>query len=110
MKSGLAPDGTSFTPDIWSFLRTYLAAQNVPSSAPGNVYAYSNTNFTILQALIDILTGHGDANPSCYPTYVSDNVLRPMGINLGIFNPTPDPSSTAALSYSSATDTLHGMS
>lgn len=109
MKSGLTPDGTLFTPDIWSFLRTYLAAQNVPSSAPGNVSAYSNTNFTILQALIDVLTGHGGTNPSYYPTYVSDNVLPPMGINLSIFNPNPDPSSTAALSYSSGTDTLHGM-
>jgi CubicO group peptidase (beta-lactamase class C family) len=109
MKSGMVVDGTLNPANIWTFLSTYLQAQNVPPTAPGNVEAYSNTNFTILQALIDCVTGHGGENPDYYVTYVSQKVLTPMGINLGVFNATPEEANSATFSYSSASETLHGQ-
>jgi CubicO group peptidase (beta-lactamase class C family) len=109
MKSGMVADGTLYPANIWTFLSTYLKAQNVPPSAPGNIEAYSNTNFTILQALIDCVTGHGGQNPDYYVTYVSQKVLTPMGINLGAFNATAEPTNSATLSYNGASDTIHGQ-
>ncbi|KIN03546.1 hypothetical protein OIDMADRAFT_51506 [Oidiodendron maius Zn] len=109
MKSGMVVDGTLYPGNIWTFLTAYLQAQNVPPSAPGNVEAYSNTNFTILQAVIDCVTGHGGENPDYYVTYVSQKVLTPMGINLGVFNATAAPTNSATLSYSGASDTTHGQ-
>lgn len=108
MKSGMVPDATLYTTNYWDFLKTYLAQQNVAADAPGKVYAYSNTNFTILQAFVDILTGHAGQLPSNYPTYVNENVLKPMGINLAVFNTQPDPRNTSALYYNGAADTQHG--
>lgn len=109
MKSGMTPDGTLYTDNIWTFLSGYLAAQNVPDGAPGNVEAYSNTNFTILQALIDALTGHGGDATSYYPTYVTENVLKPMGIDPSVFNATPDAQSSSTLYYSGASDPNNGI-
>lgn len=94
MKSGMVADGTLYPANIWTFLSTYLQAQNVPPTAPDNVEAYSNTNFTILQAVIDCVTGHGGEMPDYYATYVSQKVLIPMGINLGVFNATTDPAAS----------------
>jgi CubicO group peptidase (beta-lactamase class C family) len=105
----MVADGTLYPANIWTFLSTYLKAQNVPSSAPGNIEAYSNTNFTILQAIIDCVTGHGGESPDYYVTYVSQKVLTPMGINLGVFNATAEGTSSATLSYSGASDTTHGQ-
>jgi CubicO group peptidase (beta-lactamase class C family) len=109
MKSCMVADGTLYPANIWTFLSTYLQAQNVPPSAPSNVEAYSNTNFTILQAVIDCVTGHGGENPDYYVTYVSQKVLAPMGINLGVFNAATDHPPSATLSYSGASDTDHGQ-
>jgi CubicO group peptidase (beta-lactamase class C family) len=101
MKSGMVVDGTLFMPDVQTFLSTYLQQGLVGTR--GQTYAYSNTNFTILQTLIGQLSGQG------YVDYVTQSVLIPMGINPSIFNPVPDPSASATLSYSSGTDPLHGM-
>jgi CubicO group peptidase (beta-lactamase class C family) len=109
MKSGMVADGTLYPANIWTFLSTYLQAQNVPPGAAGNVEAYSNTNFTILQAVIDCVTGHGGEMPDYYVTYVSQKVLAPMGINLGVFDATTDPIASSTLSYSGASDTHHGQ-
>lgn len=108
MKNGMADDDTVDTDNIWTFLSTYLQAQNVPPSDPGHKEVYSNTNYTILQAVIDCVTGHGGEMPDHYVTYVSQKVLTSMGINLGIFNTTPGPSDSATLSSSGASDTDHG--
>ena len=66
-------------------------------------YAYSNTNFTILQALIEQLSG------TDYVSYVTQKVLVPMGINPAVFNPVPDPIASSTLSYSSGSDPDHGV-
>jgi len=108
MKSGMTADGTLYAPSIWTFLSTYLQNQNIPSGAPGTVYAYSNTNYTILQAVVDTLTGHGGQTPGYYATYVTNNVLIPMGIDPAAFNPFPDPQNSATLYYASASDVGHG--
>ncbi len=101
MKSGMVVDGSLFMADMHAFLATYLQQGLV--GTPGETYAYSNTNFTILQALIEQLSG------TDYVSYVTQNVLIPMGINPAVFNPVPDPAASATLSYSSASDPDHGM-
>jgi CubicO group peptidase (beta-lactamase class C family) len=102
MKSGMVPDGGSlhFPPgqDIWSYLTTYLQKGLV--GTPGVTYAYSNTNFTILQAIISLLvqSGGGDGIAP-YVQYVTSQVLVPMGIDMADFNPVPDPQGQATLCY-----------
>ena len=100
MKSGMVVDGTLWTPNIWSFLSTYLTQGLV--GTPGVTYAYSNTDFTILQAIIALLVDpvqQGGDGIAPYVSYVTDRVLKPMVIDPGVFNPTPDAASTATLSY-----------
>jgi hypothetical protein len=53
--------------------------------------------------------GHCGENPDYYVTYVSQTVLTPMGINLGAFNATMEPTNSATLSYSGALDSTHGQ-
>jgi CubicO group peptidase (beta-lactamase class C family) len=100
MKSGMVVDGTLWTPNIWSFLSTYLAQGLV--GTPGVTEAYSNTDFTILQAviaeLVDLVQQGGDGITP-YVTYVTDHVLKPMVIDPLIFNPNPDPPAIATDSY-----------
>lgn len=107
MTSGMVPDGTLNPANIWTFLQEYLKQGLV--GTPGQTYAYSNTNFTILQAIIDVLTGHGGVMPDYYETYVRDNVLVPMGIDPRVFNPNPDPPNVATLTYSNASDQRQGQ-
>lgn len=107
MKSGMVVDGTLNPTSIWDFLKQYLTQGLV--GTPGQTYAYSNTNFTILQALVDVLTGHGGVMPDYYETYVRDKVLVPMGINPQVFSANPDPQNTATLTYSDSSDTRHGQ-
>jgi CubicO group peptidase (beta-lactamase class C family) len=100
MKSGMVVDGTLSTPDLWSFLSSYLT-QGL-AGTPGVTSAYSNTNFTILQAIISILSdsaGPGGDGIAPYVKYVTDHVLGPMGIYAGNFNTSPGPPASAALSY-----------
>jgi CubicO group peptidase (beta-lactamase class C family) len=100
MKSGLVVDGTLWTPNIWSFLSTYLQQGLV--DIPGITDAYSNTDFTILQAIIALLVDpvhQGGDGIAPYVTYVTEHVLKPMVIDPLVFNPNPDPSSTATESY-----------
>jgi CubicO group peptidase (beta-lactamase class C family) len=100
MKSGLVGDGTLETPDIWAFLSGYL--QQPLAGTPGVTSLYSNTNFTILQAIISLLVdpeNKGGDGVQPYVRYVTDHVLIPMGIEPSIFNPIPDPRASATLSY-----------
>jgi CubicO group peptidase (beta-lactamase class C family) len=100
MKSGMVVDGTLWTPNIWSFLSTYLQQGLV--GTPGVTSAYSNTDFTICQAIIALLVDpvhQGGDGIAPYVGYVTDHVLKPMVIDPLIFNPNPDPPATAALSY-----------
>jgi len=100
MLSGMAVDGTLSAPSIWSFLSAYVAKPLV--GTPGVTSAYSNTNFTILQAIISLLAdpaSQGGDGVAPYVAYVTDHVLRPMGVDPAIFNPSPDPAATSTLSY-----------
>lgn len=102
MTSGMAtpPDEGPLSGDLWPYLNTYLAQPLV--GTPGVTYSYNNENFTILQAVIDQVTGQD------YVTWVTQNVLAPAGIDTSIFNPAPDPVATATLLYSGPNDTRDG--
>jgi uncharacterized protein (TIGR03437 family) len=102
MKSGMQtpPNEGPLYGSLWTYLNTYLAQPLV--GTPGVTYSYNNENFTILQGVIDQVTGQD------YVTWVTQNVLAPAGINTAIFNPIPDPPATATLSYSGPNDLLPG--
>ncbi len=105
MLSGLAEDGTLNTPNIWTFLSTYLA--NPLAGTPGVTSVYSNTNFTILQAIISLLAdpaNQGGDGIAPYVRYVTDHVLKPSGIHSSTFNPDPDPVATSTLAYALSDD------
>jgi CubicO group peptidase (beta-lactamase class C family) len=100
MKSGMVVDETLNPPDIWAFLSTYLTQGLV--GTPGVTSAYSNTDFTIFQAIISLLRDpahQGGDGITPYVDYVTKDVLKPMGISKSSFNPTPDPLLTSTLSY-----------
>lgn len=101
MMSGLVPDSGPLDGDLWSYLNTYLLQPL--AGTPGVTYYYDNTNFTILQGVIDQVTGQD------YVTWVTQNVLIPAGIDTSILNATPDPQATATLGYSGASDPLPGQ-
>jgi uncharacterized protein (TIGR03437 family) len=102
MKSGMLtpPNEGPFYGTLWPYLNTYLAMPLV--GTPGVTYSYNNENFTILQGVIDQVTGVD------YVTWVTQNVLVPAGINTSVFNPVPDPQTTATLSYLGPTDPNNG--
>ena len=52
MTSAMVRDG-SLKGDLWTFLSAYLQRGLVKDATPGVTYTYSNTNFTILQGLIE---------------------------------------------------------
>jgi CubicO group peptidase (beta-lactamase class C family) len=84
MTAPLTADG-ALNGDLWSFLATYLA-QPVIDTTP-----YSNTNFTILQAVIEA------KQSLTYVEWVSQYILRPMSIDTSFFTPEVYP--TDALAY-----------
>ena len=86
--------------DIWSFLNFYLSQPL--TGTPGVTYYYDNSNFTILQGVIEEVSGMD------YVTYVTQNLLAPAGIDPAIFNATPDPQNIATLQYSGPQDTRPG--
>lgn len=94
------PDEGPLNGNLWPYLNTYLSQPLV--GTPGVTYSYNNENFTILQGVIDQVTGVD------YVTWVTQNVLVPAGIDPSIFSATPDPSSSATLLYSGPNDPLPG--
>jgi uncharacterized protein (TIGR03437 family) len=102
MMSGLLtpPNEGPLSGDLWPYLNVYLAGPLV--GTPGVTYSYNNENFTILQAVIEQVTGQD------YVAWVTRNVLVPAGIDPSIFNATPDLSSNATLLYSGPNDPLPG--
>jgi len=106
MKSGLMQEYNEgpITPpngDFWGYLNTYLAQPL--EGTPGVTYYYDNTNFSILQGVIEEVSGMD------YVTFVTQYVLDPAGINPAIFSATPDPPNTAALTYGGPGDQRAGF-
>jgi uncharacterized protein (TIGR03437 family) len=86
--------------NLWPYLNTYLSMPLV--GTPGVTYSYNNENFTILQGVIDQVTGQD------YVAWVTQNVLLPAGIDTTIFNATSEPVQTATLGYNGPADTRAG--
>jgi uncharacterized protein (TIGR03437 family) len=90
------PPGFTF----WSYIASYLAQPLV--ATPGVTYYYDNTNFSIMQGVIEQVSGMD------YVSFFAKYVLTPAGMNPSIVNATPDPQSTAALTYSGPNDNRPG--
>ena len=128
MQSCLPPDGTlwygtptkAYTDNTkWKFLKDYLKTSAADCAATcqtcidnnGNncncnqpqTYYYSNTNFTILEAIIESQSGQS------YASWVNQHVLGPMGIDTTIFSPVADAQSKATLEYLDGNDTSKGQ-
>ena len=112
MKSAMVRNGT-LNGDLWTFLNTYLQQGLVQDATPGVTSVYSNTNFTILQGLIDLAVPNlppptNEPPYTDYVNYVQRAVLAPMGIDTSKFTAKPDPRPTATLYYSGASDLARG--
>jgi CubicO group peptidase (beta-lactamase class C family) len=111
MTSAMVGDGTLYTSggeSIYAFLNTYLHQSLAAGATPGVTYVYSNTNFTILQAVIEQIAASLPAAYTSYTDYVNRAVLAPMGVSTTLFSPSPDPLASATLSYTDASDTRLG--
>lgn len=95
MISRLPENGTLNASDgADAFVEQYLQSNAV---IPGQLYSYSNTNFTILQAMMDSICqqqGAGD-----YVSWVQSAILTPLGIDTAVFSPVPDDETAATLCY-----------
>src|ERR1700728_554458 len=109
MQSGLPPDdtpsgeGPAELPSgetIWDVINNYLSK---PPSGAGVTYYYDNTNYTILQAVIE------EQSATDYVTYVTQNVLMPAGMDPSLINTNPVRAGTpTTLTYSGPEDTAAG--
>jgi hypothetical protein len=104
MKSGMEPNGALTFNSILDFLTEYLAK---PLTAAPGVEQYSNTNFTILQDVIEYNVVKNNWGTS-YVDWVTRNILRQMGIAQTVFNATPDLYTSATLYYRDSTDCKQG--
>jgi CubicO group peptidase (beta-lactamase class C family) len=96
MTSRLPENPTLYTVSESSteFVAAYL--QNA-AVIPTQGYVYSNTNFTILQEVIAAITGRPGVQG--YVDWVEAAVLRPLNIDVGVFNDVPDDASTGTMTY-----------
>jgi CubicO group peptidase (beta-lactamase class C family) len=108
MTSGLAikDDSVLNFPDhsIWVFLTDYLQQPVTGNNNP----TYQNTNFTILQAVIDNnAPAHGYSD---YVDYVKRALLQPMGIDTSFngFSEAPSTEYAATLGYHGSVDRRKG--
>jgi hypothetical protein len=109
MKSGMVIDNTLSIDNIYAFLSGYLNTQTVDEERLGLVEDYSNTNFTILQAVVNCVyfeyvaskSEAFDASKDYYTIYVSLQILgsKGMGLDIKVFSPIPDPVESQALYY-----------
>jgi uncharacterized protein (TIGR03437 family) len=105
MKSGLMQEpgeGPIFPPnnDFWGYLNTYLAQPL--QGTPGVTYYYDNTNFSILQGVIEQVSGMD------YVAFATKYVLGPAGIDPSIVNATPDQRDKSSLTYAGPNDSKGG--
>ncbi|MDQ6433436.1 serine hydrolase [Mesorhizobium sp. LHD-90] len=95
MISRLPENGALYASDgAVAFVEQYLQSNAV---IPGQLYIYSNTNFTILQVMIySICQQQGVGN---YLGWVQSEILTPLGIDTTVFSPVPDDEQAATLCY-----------
>jgi len=74
-------------------IREYLKEAAIATKAPGEVWAYCNTAFTIIGYLIKRFTGES------YDTYLRKNVLKPLDMNSSDFEVTPELEDRMAQGY-----------
>jgi len=101
MRSGLQdidPSGS-----LWNFLATYLQKGLEPGGVPGTTEKYINANYAILEGIVENVSGMS------YVDYVTQFLLKPMGINTSVFSKTPDLLEKATLAYTNASDKSHGQ-
>jgi CubicO group peptidase (beta-lactamase class C family) len=95
MTARLPEDGTLYTTlGVDVFVEQFLQSNAV---IPDQLYVYSNTNFSILQVMINSICqqqGAGD-----YVSWVGSEILAPLGIDTAVFSPIPDSAPEATLSY-----------
>jgi CubicO group peptidase (beta-lactamase class C family) len=73
---------------------TELLRKGIPfSNAPGIAYEYSNFGFAILGRIVSRVSGQP------YDEYISDNVLRPLGMTSTTLHPSKVPGNRIALGY-----------
>ncbi len=107
MMSRLPENGTLYTENSMSadeFVGLYLEANPLIES---QLYVYSNTNFTILQALVDSVCAEQGSSQD-YVTWIQSEILARLKIDLSTFSPTPDPPDSATLSYDPENPTEKG--
>jgi CubicO group peptidase (beta-lactamase class C family) len=95
MVSRLKKNGTLYAkPDFLYFLSKYLADNALIDR---QLYIYSNTNFTLLQGVIESIAQ--SKGYKGYVDYVNREIFAAMGVDLSVFSPVPDPKTTATLGY-----------
>jgi len=88
---------------IHMFAATCPRRASLPDEAASAAASYyDNTNFSILQGVIEEVSGMS------YIDFATKYVLTPAGLNPAILSATPEPQSTAALTYSGPGDTRQG--
>jgi CubicO group peptidase (beta-lactamase class C family) len=99
--NGAGPTDLPTGEDIWMLINQHLAQPL--AGTPGQTYYYDNTNVTILQAVINLVSGMD------YTTYVKQNVLVPAMMNPSVVSPMPvTPPEDATLAYAFAGDMAPG--
>ena len=95
------PDLPSSDPDIWAEIDNYVG---MPIAGPPGVsYYYDNTNYSILQGVIEQQSGMD------YTAYVIQNVLLPAGMDPQIVNADPISQNVPqTLIYSGPNDVIAG--
>jgi CubicO group peptidase (beta-lactamase class C family) len=100
MVSRLKEDGTLYAkPGVLEFLAKYLQDNPI---VPRQLYVYSNTNFTILQAMIESIAR--EKGYAGYVDYVNREIFAPMHVDTASFSPVPDGKKQATLAYVQALD------
>ncbi len=69
------------------------------ASAPGEAYEYSNLGFAMLGRIISVVSG------TSYQQYITDEILKPLGMTHTIWNYTDAPAGKLALGYRWLDDT-----
>ena len=78
-----------------------MIAGGIPfSHAPGIAYEYSNYGFAILGRIVaNVTDSSGTPRSTAYERYVTENILKPLGMTSTMLEPSSVPSSKLAIGY-----------